>query len=1024
MILLIAFRAAGQSAPNTFWQGQSIYQIFTDRFFDGDSANNNASGSFNASSGTGVHGGDFKGIEQKLDYIKAMGFTAIWISPVVKNGSGEYHGYSGSDFYNVDPHWGTISNLQAMITAAHAKGILVIQDVVINHGSTLNNINGNTAYNTSGYNLSYANAAKKYAAPFNTNSINPKLTNIFHNFGAIQNYSDSAQVELGELSGLDDFRTESPFVRTNMAAIYSWWITNAGFDGFRVDTVKHAEMGFWQDWCPRIHTAAAAAGKTNFFIFGEVFDGSDAKCGSYSGTNGGGAFKLDALLDYPLFFAAQNAFEWGQNTKQIEDHYNALAGNYDSNTINQLVTFLDNHDTTRFLNSANANGDTNKLALALAFLHTSRGIPCVYQGTEQAFNGGTDPNNREDMFAGSFEQGPSLGDNFNMTHPQFQLIAKLNNFRRLYPALSLGTHINQWNDPTGSGLFAYARRLGNQEVFVILNTAATTQTLPARSVISPIGTTLINLLNSNETVTVAAGQLTPAITMPALSAKIFIPQTQLLPLDPIITANSPAHGISNAPTWSPIALQFSEPMNTNSVLAAFSVTPNVTGTYNWSAAKDMLTFTPSGLGLPALSNIVVRVTNSAFCSTTSNTLYATYELKFKTATFSINDTNRPTLTLQSPINGAIGVGILSINGTATDNLSVAKVEWRLDTAPWQTANGTNNWSALLNTSNFLNGLHVIAARATDAGGSFSLTNFASVTFFNVPGNYLQRTSGGSAGNVTNCDTALWLKDTNYTFGSFGYSGGATGFVANTVSGICTLAQPLYRRERFGSFYYQFDCPSGIYETTLLEAETYWSAVGQRVFNVFIQGQQVATNLDIFARAGGQNLPLTLVFTNAVTNSQLQIIFSAVTDNPRVSGVQVRKIADVFSDNDGIPDWWRLAYFGHTMGNSGDNSRAGDDADGDGISNLTEFLNASDPRNASNLPNHPAFTLEGYSLANGNFSLNWNSANNWSYQLQSAGELSDATAWSDIGNLFYGDGAIQHFTDTATNSTRFYRVNAR
>ena len=178
-LALLPARSWTQTAPNNFWQAQSIYQIFTDRFFDGDSANNNAAGSYNASSGTGVHGGDFRGIEQKLDYIKALGCTAIWISPVVKNGSGEYHGYSGSDFYSVDPHWGTLSNLQVMINAAHAKGILVIQDIVINHGSTLNNINGNTAFNLSGYNLSYANVSKKYAAPFNTNSVNPNLTNLF-----------------------------------------------------------------------------------------------------------------------------------------------------------------------------------------------------------------------------------------------------------------------------------------------------------------------------------------------------------------------------------------------------------------------------------------------------------------------------------------------------------------------------------------------------------------------------------------------------------------------------------------------------------------------------------------------------------------------------------------------------------------------------------------------------------------------------------------------------------------------------
>ena len=195
----------------------------------------------------------------------------------------------------------------------------------------------------------------------------------------------------------------------------------------------------------------------------------------------------------------------------------------------RLVTFLDNHDTTRFLNSANANGDTNRLNVALAFLYTSRGIPCVYQGTEQAFNGGADPNNREDMFAGGFEQGPSLGDNFNMTHPLFQFVAKLNNFRRLYPAIALGAHVNQFSDATGPGLFAYSRRLGTQEVFVVFNTASSNQTLPGVEVTHAPGTALVNLLDPNEIISVTTASQTAPISVPPTTAKIFLAQAQALP---------------------------------------------------------------------------------------------------------------------------------------------------------------------------------------------------------------------------------------------------------------------------------------------------------------------------------------------------------------------------------------------------------------------------------------------------------------------------------------------------------------
>src|SRR5215813_12674170 len=99
VLCLVAAAAHAQSASNGFWQAQSIYQIVTDRFFDGDSANNNADGNFNPTGTTSVHGGDFKGLERKLDYIKALGATAIWISPIIVNASGQSHGYAATDFY-------------------------------------------------------------------------------------------------------------------------------------------------------------------------------------------------------------------------------------------------------------------------------------------------------------------------------------------------------------------------------------------------------------------------------------------------------------------------------------------------------------------------------------------------------------------------------------------------------------------------------------------------------------------------------------------------------------------------------------------------------------------------------------------------------------------------------------------------------------------------------------------------------------------------------------------------------------
>lgn len=618
---------------NLFWQKQNIYQIITDRFYNGDTNNDNAEGNYAPNNLWGIHGGDFAGIEKKLDYIKALGATAIWISPIVLNTEGQFHGYSGWNFYQVAPHWGTIADLQHLVQAAHARGLLVIDDIVVNHAGDLVKASGRTFNYPTGYQLSYRNPSKTYPPPFDLNSTNPSLTNLFHHYGEIQNYADQKQILLGWLSGLNDFKTETPFVRTQMAAIYEYWIKQIGFDGFRVDTALEVDKGFWQNFCPAIHSFAAAQGNPNFFMFGETFNASEMLVAGYTGKAGGGAFKFDSVLDYPLYENALNKVfaEATGATFLIQKHYNAVDALYDPVARMQLVTFLDNHDNPRFLSPSRAKDDTNRLALALTFLYTSRGIPCLYYGTEQGFDGETDPYDREDMFAGQFRDGPPGVDSFNMTHPLFQLIAKLNNFRRLYPALTLGTYSNQANNPTGPGLFAYSRKLGAQEIFVVFNTAGSSRTLPPRTLVYSEGTMLMNLLNTNETCVLNSESQTPSIAVPGMTAKIFIAQSQWQPLDPVVISNSPPHWSANVPVFSPIVFRFSKPMDTNSVQAAFSVKPPIDGLFKWSAANEVMTFIPGGAGFAGSTNITVSLDNSAFDSISSNNFYAPFELKFTTA---------------------------------------------------------------------------------------------------------------------------------------------------------------------------------------------------------------------------------------------------------------------------------------------------------------------------------------------------------------------------------------------------------
>jgi hypothetical protein len=434
---------------------------------------------------------------------------------------------------------------------------------------------------------------------------------------------------LGELSSLDDFKTETPFVREQMKKIYEFWIEQAGFDGFRIDTVKHVEMGFWQEWCPDVREFAAAHGQTNFFMFGEVPTRSDAKIGSYTGTKGGGAYKLDSVLDYSLYFAVPSVFATADGSpRKIAEHYRALALDYDPTVQNQLVTFLDNHDQPRFLSEPGAT--TDRLKVALVFLYTAQGIPCLYAGTEQAFNGAKDPWDREDMFAGQFEWGPSLGDNFNQTHPLFQLVAQLNNFRRLYPALSTGKQQILWSNAKGPGLFAFTRHLGSQTVLVVFNTAGTPQTLPGCPTAFAAGTKLVNLFDTKENGIVGDHGRTPPLVVPATSAKIFTAESEVQPLDPVVTTISPAHDAKAIPTTSSIKIHFSEPMDTASVEKAFSTTPVVDGNFSWSPAGDELTFAPAIPVLLPRALVVVHIGDTARGAKSGKKFYAAFESRYFT----------------------------------------------------------------------------------------------------------------------------------------------------------------------------------------------------------------------------------------------------------------------------------------------------------------------------------------------------------------------------------------------------------
>ena len=255
----------------------------------------------------------------------------------------------------------------------------------------------------------------------------------------------------------------------------------------------------------------------------------------------------------------------------------------------------------RLLSTDRLSGNTDRLKVALAFLHTFVNLPTLYYGTEQGFNGANDPLNREDMFDGEYEFGPSSGDTFNYLHDLFLYIRHLNLLRQAYPVLISGNFNERWQSFSGSGLYVFSRVIGTDEVIVALNTSSSAQTAinagSGPSTAQTNGTELVNLLDMSESLIVGNGGAANKITftVPGYGVKIFTPRSQVQTLPPTITDVQPGHLVGNTVLSSSIQMNFDRPMDTTSVTAAFSTTPALTGTFAWASNNTFAIFTPDSL---------------------------------------------------------------------------------------------------------------------------------------------------------------------------------------------------------------------------------------------------------------------------------------------------------------------------------------------------------------------------------------------------------------------------------------------
>lgn len=497
--------AAVVPSPGPLAEGDVIYQVLVDRFEDGDPTNNDTgAGEYDPADLGFYHGGDWAGLTDRLGYIADLGVTAIWLSPVSaqeplsRDGNeASYHGYFTRDFATPNEHFGDTAELQTLIDTAHGLGLKMILDVVPNH----------TADYLAGTSTTYSPTTYAPAAPLNSSSY-------FHHAGdCLFNGTESqTQIENCDLGGLDDLDQSNAAVSTFLMDTYADWV-GMGFDGIRVDAARSVP----KPWLEDFETTMGVP------TFGEVFVGDVDYVSEYQDYEWG-------VLDFPYFFDVRDAFAADVDMNTLGTLF---AQDWKYTNPNRLETFLDNHDRARFLTWA--DDSYQRLRSALTFLLTSRGVPVIYYGTEQAADGNGNPNenpiankdNREDMTS------------FDQTHTMYRHIQRLTEIKAAYPSLQVGVQREMWKDTT---VYGFSRRVDSSGAETITLSSNSwdnqTRTIPLRAESTiPVGTVLTNLMSTSDTVTVASGGVTGkqiTVTLGEHESKVYAAGT------PVSTYTPPA----------------------------------------------------------------------------------------------------------------------------------------------------------------------------------------------------------------------------------------------------------------------------------------------------------------------------------------------------------------------------------------------------------------------------------------------------------------------------------------------------
>ena len=441
-----------------------LYLIMPDRFANGDPSNDVVpgmlEGKVDRKDPDARHGGDIKGIVDNLDYIYDLGVTAIWLNPIQENDmpAGSYHGYATTDYYKVDPRFGSNEDFVELIDKAHDKGLKVVMDMIFNHcGSEHHFFKDKPTHDWFNFQDNFKQTSYKTLPQFD-----PYASEV-----------DKAEAVDGWfVEVMPDLNQRNRHVAQYLTQNSIWWIEYAGIDGIRQDTHPYADFDYMAEWCNLVREEYP-----DFTIVGETWLNTSVAV-SYWQENSPVAYpknsNLQVVMDFPLSYVMNRAFDeettgWGQGLSAI---YEYLSDDIVYNDPSNLLIFLDNHDTSRFYTTDEQKSDFNRYKQALGFMLTTRGIPELYYGTEILFAG--DKGNGDGLlradFPGGWAKDKTNAFNSSGRNKQeervFQYTKKLLNWRKNTPVIANGK-LKQF--APYYEVYTYVRYNEEAAVMVVLN---------------------------------------------------------------------------------------------------------------------------------------------------------------------------------------------------------------------------------------------------------------------------------------------------------------------------------------------------------------------------------------------------------------------------------------------------------------------------------------------------------------------------------------------------------------------------